>query len=62
VATPLLDRQIERAARLVNSPVSLLLTGETGSGKEFFAKALHESSERRGRPFVAVNCAAIPET
>jgi len=59
---PALDRQIERAARLVNSSVSLLLTGETGSGKELFAKALHESSGRRGRPFVAVNCAAIPET
>ena len=59
---PALDRQIERAARLVNSPVSVLLTGETGTGKEYFAKALHESSERRKRPFVAVNCAAIPET
>ncbi len=59
---PALDRQIERAARLVNSPVSVLLTGETGTGKEFFAKALHASSERRRRPFVAVNCAAIPET
>jgi len=58
---PLLDRQIERAARLVNSPVSLLITGETGSGKELFAKAVHASSERRQRPFVAVNCAAIPE-
>jgi transcriptional regulator of acetoin/glycerol metabolism len=56
-----LQRQIERAARLVNSPVSLLITGETGSGKEFFAKALHESGARCGRPFVAVNCAAIPE-
>jgi len=56
-----LDRQIERAARLVNSPVSLLITGETGSGKEFFAKAVHAASERRARPFVAVNCAAIPE-
>jgi transcriptional regulator of acetoin/glycerol metabolism len=59
---PLLDRQIERAAKLVNTPVSLLLTGETGTGKEYFAKALHESSERRRAPFVAVNCAAIPET
>ena len=59
---PALDRQIERAARLVNSPVSMLLTGETGTGKEYFAKALHESSERRRQPFVAVNCAAIPET
>jgi transcriptional regulator of acetoin/glycerol metabolism len=57
-----LDRQIARAARLVDSPVSVLLTGETGTGKERFAKALHESSQRRGKPFVAVNCAAIPET
>ena len=58
---PALGRQIARAARFVNSPIGLLLTGETGSGKEFFAKALHASGERRGRPFVAVNCAAIPE-
>ncbi|HSI48738.1 MAG TPA: sigma-54-dependent Fis family transcriptional regulator [Ideonella sp.] len=57
-----LDRQIERAARLVNSPVNLLITGETGSGKEYFAKAMHASGERRARPFVAVNCAAIPES
>ncbi|GAP36132.1 sigma-54-dependent Fis family transcriptional regulator [Piscinibacter sakaiensis] len=58
---PALDRQLERAARLVNSPISLLVTGETGAGKEYFAKALHAASARRGRPFVAVNCAAIPE-
>ena len=56
-----LDRQIERVARLVNTPIGLLITGETGSGKEVFAKAVHTSSERRNRPFVAVNCAAIPE-
>jgi transcriptional regulator of acetoin/glycerol metabolism len=56
-----LDRQIERVARLVNTPIGLLITGETGSGKEVFAKAVHQASERRARPFVAVNCAAIPE-
>ena len=59
---PVLDRQIERAAKLVNAPINLLLTGETGTGKEYFAKALHDSSERRHQPFVAVNCAAIPDT
>lgn len=57
-----LDRQIERVSKLVNTPVSVLLTGETGTGKEYFAKAIHESSERRKKPFIAVNCAAIPET
>jgi transcriptional regulator of acetoin/glycerol metabolism len=59
---PALDQQIRRAAMLVNSPISLLITGETGSGKEYFAKAIHHSSVRRQRPFVAVNCAAIPES
>jgi transcriptional regulator of acetoin/glycerol metabolism len=58
---PALDQQIRRAAMLVNSPVSLLVTGETGTGKEYFAKAMHASSVRSQRPFVAVNCAAIPE-
>jgi sigma-54 dependent transcriptional regulator, acetoin dehydrogenase operon transcriptional activator AcoR len=57
-----LDRLIERASRLVNSPMSVLLCGETGTGKEYFAKALHASSQRSGKPFVAVNCAAIPES
>ncbi|MFL9963048.1 sigma-54-dependent Fis family transcriptional regulator [Paraburkholderia sediminicola] len=57
-----LERQLERAAKLVDSPINLLINGETGSGKEYFAKALHQASARRGGPFVAVNCAAIPET
>jgi len=59
---PSLDRQIQRAARLVDTTMSVLLTGETGTGKEYMAKALHEASARRGKPFVAVNCAAIPES
>ncbi len=58
---PSLDRQIERGTKLLNSPVNILLTGETGTGKEFFARAMHESSERRSHPYIAVNCAAIPE-
>jgi transcriptional regulator of acetoin/glycerol metabolism len=59
---PALDRQIQRAARLVDTTMSVLITGETGTGKEYFAKAMHQASQRRGKPFVAVNCAAIPET
>jgi transcriptional regulator of acetoin/glycerol metabolism len=48
---PALTRQIQRAARLVDTPVSILISGETGSGKEYFAKALHEASQRRDKPF-----------
>ena len=59
---PALDQQLHRAARLAPTGVSILITGETGSGKEYFARAIHASSPRRGQHFVAVNCAAIPET
>jgi transcriptional regulator of acetoin/glycerol metabolism len=47
---------------LQESCIDHIITGETGSGKEFFAKALHKSSERRDGPFIPVNCAAIPES
>jgi len=46
--------------KAANSRITVLLLGETGVGKEMFARALHESGPRRDRPFVAVNCAAIP--
>ncbi|QDF99446.1 AAA family ATPase [Azoarcus sp. DD4] len=59
---PQMQRLIGQAARLVNRPVNILVHGETGTGKEVLAKALHESSSRAARPFVAVNCAAIPES
>jgi len=59
---PMMEKQISRAVRFINSPINILITGETGSGKEYFAKALHQSSERRGGPFIPVNCAAIPDT
>lgn len=53
-----LKREIEE---LGPTDASIFLTGETGSGKEVVAKALHNASERRPKPFVAINCGAIPE-
>ncbi len=46
---------------LSRSKSTVLISGETGTGKELFARALHYSSERRGKPFVPVNCAALPD-
>jgi nitrogen regulation protein NR(I) len=46
--------------RVADSPTTVLVTGESGTGKELVARALHELSSRRGRPFIKVNCAAIP--
>jgi DNA-binding NtrC family response regulator len=61
------DHESIRAAlgslrRAATSDTTVLLTGESGTGKELFARALHALSDRRDGPFVAVNCAAIPET
>ena len=55
-------RVVERAHKLINADLSFMLHGETGSGKERLARALHEDGPRAGKPFVALNCAAIPES
>ena len=57
-----MDRLIDQAKRLVNKRVNILLHGETGTGKEVVARALHDSSTRARQPFVPVNCASIPES
>lgn len=57
-----IDAIISKLSKVAGKGIPVLLTGETGSGKERFARAIHQSSTRRHQPFVALNCAAIPET
>jgi two-component system, NtrC family, response regulator AtoC len=47
--------------RVADTPTTVLITGESGTGKELVARALHEHSSRKGKPFIKVNCAAIPK-
>ncbi|MDF9895529.1 UNVERIFIED_ORG: transcriptional regulator of acetoin/glycerol metabolism [Pseudomonas vranovensis] len=59
---PALQNDFRRAVRVFERDVPLLLNGETGCGKEAFAKAVHLASQRSGKAFVALNCASIPES
>ncbi len=58
---PKMQRVVARARQLVNKRVNVLVRGETGTGKELLARALHDASARHSGPFIAVNCSAIPE-
>ncbi len=53
---------VARIKRVMDKAIPVLLSGETGTGKEMFAQAIHNASRRADKPFVAVNCAAIPES
>jgi len=59
--SPLLKQVVAQTLRFAHLDLPVLITGETGTGKELIAKALHQSSERKSAPFLTLNCAALPE-
>jgi transcriptional regulator of acetoin/glycerol metabolism len=59
---PQVETVVRKVERILNKDIPLLILGETGTGKELLARAVHHDSERARQPFVAVNCASIPET
>ncbi|MDD5035941.1 MAG: sigma 54-interacting transcriptional regulator [Methylococcaceae bacterium] len=58
----LMEELLNQAQRVAQSKASVFISGDSGTGKELLAKAIHEASSRSAGPFVAVNCSAIPET
>jgi DNA-binding NtrC family response regulator len=60
-ADPKMMAVLEMIEQVADSPASVLITGESGTGKDLIARALHFSSARREAPFIPINCAAIPE-
>lgn len=60
--SPAMRVVFERMTRIVKTDSTVLITGESGTGKELVARALHYNGSRKNKPFIAVNCAAIPES
>ncbi len=61
-ASPVIEACLDLVAQAADSDASVLITGETGTGKELFARAIHANSRRSEKSFVVVDCAALPET
>jgi DNA-binding NtrC family response regulator len=61
-SSPSLEKVVRQARAVAETNATVLLAGENGTGKEIIARAIHEESARRDAPFVAVSCAALPET
>ena len=59
--SPLMERLLEQAGMVAQSDVSVLINGQSGTGKEISPQAIHNASPRRDKPFVAINCGALPE-
>src|SRR5437867_2454287 len=57
-----MEKVVQQIKRVADSPLTVLVQGETGTGKELVARAIHQLSARREKPFVAVDCGAIPDT
>src|SRR5207302_1332502 len=57
-----MEKVIQQIKQVADSPLTVLVQGETGTGKELVARAIHQLSARRDKPFVAVDCGAIPDT
>jgi two-component system response regulator PilR (NtrC family) len=59
--SPAMRRVLDLVARVASTKTTVLITGESGTGKERIARAVHDASERKGGPFLVVNCGALPE-
>lgn len=59
--SPVMREQVQLARKIAAHEVPVLILGETGTGKELFAEAIHAASSRAGKPFIAVNCGAMPK-